>query len=64
MKRTLEEGIRDAVKNRPYFSGFQAISKYAECRVFKPWKTCFIGNFILIIVWALLPKIANLVRQN
>lgn len=64
MKGTLEKDIRDAVKNGPYFSRFQAISKYVECRVFKPWETCFIGNFIPIIVMAPLPKISNSVCQN
>lgn len=64
MKGTLEKGIRDAVKNRPYFSGYWAIAKYAECRIFKSWETCFIGNFIPIIVWAPVPKIANSACRN
>lgn len=64
MKETLEQDTRSAVENGPHFSRSQAISKYAECRVFKPWKTCFTGNFIPIIVVAPLPKIPNSVCQN
>ena len=38
MKRPIEEDFRDALKIGAYFSGFQAISKYAEFRVFNIWK--------------------------
>lgn len=44
MKKTVEDGIEDTLKNRVHFSGFQAISKHAELRVFKPRIICFKGT--------------------